>query len=45
MTYVDWFNHRRLHGQITIDNSYTRPAEHEAKFYNQTVTAEQAVTQ
>ena len=23
MTYVDWFNHRRLHGEITNDASYT----------------------
>ena len=45
MTYVDWFNHRRLHGEITTDASYTTPAEHEAKFYNQTPTTEQAVTQ
>ena len=30
MTYVDWFNHRRLHGEITNDPSYTTPAEAEA---------------
>ena len=29
MTYVDWFNHRRLHGEITADASYTTPAEAE----------------
>ena len=45
MTYVDWFNHRRLHGEITNNASYTTPAEHEAKFYNQTPTTEQVVTQ
>jgi len=45
MTYVDWFNHRRIHGEITDNTSYTTPAEHEAKFYNQTPTTEQAVTQ
>ena len=45
MTYVDWFNHRRIHGEITADASYTTPAEHEAKFYNQTPTTEQAVAQ
>ena len=27
MTYVDWFNHRRLHGEITTDAAYTTPAE------------------
>lgn len=41
MEYVDWFNHRRLHGGITNDASYTTPAEHEAKFYNQTQAPEQ----
>ena len=35
MTYVDWFNHRRLHGGITNDASYTTPAEHEAAHYRQ----------
>ena len=32
MTYVDWFNHRRLHGEITDDlpdaTSNTRPNRH-----------------
>ncbi len=23
MTYVDWFNHRRLHGEIANDATYT----------------------
>ena len=41
MTYVDWFNHQRLHGQITNDNSYTTPVEHEAEFYNQTQAPEE----
>ena len=27
MTYVDWFNHRRLHGEITDDAAYTTPAK------------------
>jgi len=35
MTYVDWFNHRRVHSAITNDASYTTPAEHETNFYNQ----------
>jgi len=30
MTYVDWFNHRRLHGEITDGSGYTTPAAHEA---------------
>jgi putative transposase len=45
MTYVDWFNHRRLHGQITGDASYVTPAEHETRFYNQTPATETVVTQ
>jgi putative transposase len=45
MTYIDWFNHRRLHSGITNDASYTTPTEHEATFYNQTPTTEQVVTQ
>jgi hypothetical protein len=39
MTYVDWFNHRRLHGEITDDASYTTPAEFEAPYYRQTQPA------
>ena len=23
MTYVGWFNHRRLHGELTDDNSWS----------------------
>jgi len=45
MTYVDWFNHRRLHGEITTDASYTTPAEFEALHYRQTSPANQPVTQ
>jgi len=30
MTYIDWFNHRRLHGTITDGPGYTTPAAHEA---------------
>ena len=45
MTYVDWFNHRRLHGEITNGNSYTTPAEFEAVHYRQTQPASEAVTQ
>ena len=35
MTYVDWFNHRRLHGEITDGPGYTTPAAHEADYYRQ----------
>ena len=43
--YIDWFNHRRLHGEITDDASYTTPAEHEANYYRQMQPALEAVTQ
>jgi putative transposase len=45
MGYIDWFNHRRLHGEITDDNSYITPAEFEAVYYRQTAPALEAVTQ
>ena len=45
LTYVDWFNHRRLHGEITDDAGYTTPAAAEAAHYRQTTTAAEAVTQ
>jgi putative transposase len=45
MTYVEWFNHRRLHGEITNDATYTTPAEHERRFYRHTPAATVAVTQ
>ena len=45
MTYVDWFNHRRLHSAITADASYTTPAESEATHYSQNTSALEAVTQ
>jgi len=45
MTYVDWFNHRRLHGEITDDASYTTPAEFEAAYHSQKPMALEAVTQ
>jgi hypothetical protein len=35
MTYVDWFNHRRLHGEITNNATYTTPNEFEAAYYTQ----------
>jgi putative transposase len=45
LTYVDWFNHRRLHGQITPGSGYTTPANHEADYYRQPVPAKTAGTQ
>ena len=39
LEYIDWFNHRRLHGEITDDNTYTTPAEFEALYYRQTQAA------
>jgi len=41
MTYVDWFNHQRIHSGITNDTSYATPAEHEAAFYTQPQATEQ----
>jgi putative transposase len=43
--YIDWFNHRRLHGEITVDNTYVTPAEFEALYYRQNQAAPEAVTQ
>ena len=43
MTYVDWFNHQRLHGEITGDARYVTPAEHEAEFCNQQTPATETV--
>jgi putative transposase len=45
MTYIDWFNHRRLHGEITSDAHYTTPAEFEAAYYRQDHPAPEPVTQ
>ena len=45
MTYVDWFNHQRLHGEITTDARYTTPSEFEAVYYRQNRPALEAVTQ
>ena len=45
MTYVDWFNHRRLHGTITDGPGYTTPAAHEADYYRHTTPAPEPVTQ
>jgi len=43
--YIDWFNHRRLHGEITDDSSYVTPAEFEATYYRQAAPALAGITQ
>lgn len=46
LEYVDWFNHRRRHGEILDGRrKFTTPAAHEADFYSQTTAAEPAATQ
>jgi putative transposase len=45
LTYVDWFNNRRLHGQIEPGPGFTTPAAFEADHYSQTISAEPAKTQ
>ena len=45
LTYVDWFNHRRLHGEIEPGPGFTTPAAIEAAYYRQPVPAHQAGTQ
>jgi putative transposase len=42
LEYVDWFNNRRLHGQIQPGPGYTTPAEFEADHYRQNISADQA---
>jgi putative transposase len=43
--YIDWFNHRRLHGEVTDDNTYVTPAEFEASYYRQATPALAAANQ
>jgi putative transposase len=45
LTYVDWFNNRRLHGEITDEPGYTTPVGFEANHYRQTTPAAEAGTQ
>jgi putative transposase len=45
MSYVDWFNHRRLHGSIDDRPGYTTPAAHEAAYYRHNHPAEELITQ
>ena len=41
LTYVDWFNNRRLHGQIEPGPGFTTPAAFENEHYRQTVPTRQ----
>jgi putative transposase len=45
LEYVDWFNHRRLHGHIEPGPGFTTPAAFEAAYYRQPVPADPAGTQ
>jgi putative transposase len=45
LTYVDWFNNRRLHGEIEPGPGFTTPAAFEADYYRQNVPADEAGTQ
>ena len=45
LEYVDWFNNRRLHGEIEPGPGFTTPARFEADYYRQHNSADQAETQ
>ena len=45
LEYVDWFNHRRLHGEIEPGPGFTTPAAFETAHYRQQDSADQAETQ
>jgi putative transposase len=45
LSYVDWFNNRRLHGEIAPGPGYTTPANYEADYYRQNVPTDPAGTQ
>jgi putative transposase len=45
MTYVDWFRHRRLSGEITADASYGTPADFGSRHHRHRPPAIEAVTQ
>ena len=46
LEWVDWYNHRRSHGEL-LDRryAYTTPADHENAYYRQHVPADPARTQ
>jgi putative transposase len=45
LEYVDWFNNRRLHGEITPGPGYNTPSAFEADHYRQHVSNNQVETQ
>ena len=46
LEYLDWFNHRRRHGEILDGRrKFATPAAHEDAFYSQNVPATEAATQ
>jgi putative transposase len=45
LEYVDWFNHRRLHGEIEPGPGFITPAAFETAHYSQPVPAAPAGTQ
>jgi putative transposase len=44
LTYVDWFNHRRLHGEIA-EHGYATPTEFEAAYYRHNNPVAETATQ
>ena len=44
LEYVDWYNHRRAHGEILDGPRYITPAQHEANHYDQIVVTETVTT-
>ena len=44
LEWTDWYNHQRLHSQLTATPRHTTPAAHENAYYNQTNTATKAAT-
>jgi putative transposase len=45
LTYVDWFNNQRLHGEITEGPGFTTPAAFEEEYHRTNVPAEGVGTQ
>jgi hypothetical protein len=45
LTYIDWFNHRRLHGAITDDATGNTPTETLTAYHRHASTATEAVDQ
>lgn len=44
LEWIDWYNHRRLHSQLTGTPRHTTPADHEHAYYTHTDTAAKADT-